>query len=237
MLQLNVNSITRAEVDKTLQDVVKNGQVIQEYKDYFDKIGRFPGEKYKIKLIEHAQLVIHPPRLLPVHIMPLYKAEIDKMLKDGIISPDTETTDWVNSIVCNIKETTKGKKVQLCLDPKDLNRNTRREHYYSRMIDEILPQLHKKISVVDTKKGYWHIELDEESSLLCTFNTPFGRFTFNRLPFRIKVSQDVFQRKLDEACQGIDNVCGIANDIIIACETAQEHNTAMVKMLEASRKK
>ena len=23
-------------------------------------------------------------------------------------------------------------------------------------------------------KGYWHVELDEKSSLLTTFNTPFG---------------------------------------------------------------
>ena len=48
------------------------------------------------------------------------------------------------------------------------------------------------------------------------------------------MSQDVFQRKLNEAYQGIDNVCGIAD--IIAGETPQGHDTAMVKMLEASRK-
>ena len=155
-----------------------------------------------------------------------------------VISPVTEPTDWANSIVCNIKKkTVKGAKVRLCLDPKDLSRNIRREHYYSRTIDEILPQLHKSFfSVVDSKKGYWHIELDEESSLLCTFITLFGRFKFNRLPFGIKVSQDVFQRKLDKAYQCIDKVCGIADDIITAGETLQEHDTAMVRMLEASRK-
>ena len=113
------------------------------------------------------------------------------MLDEKVISPVSEPTDWVNSIVCNVKDLPNGeKKVRLCLDPRDLNKNIRREHYYTRTIDEILPKLHGKkyFSVVDTKKGYWHVELDEESSMLCTFNTPFGRYKFNRLPFAVRVS-------------------------------------------------
>ena len=63
-----------------------------------------------------------------------------------------------------------------------------------------------------------------------------GRYKFNRLPFGIKVSQDIVQKKLDDANQDIENVCGIADDIIVAGETPQEHDNAMLKMLEASRK-
>ena len=67
------------------------------------------------------------------------------MITDDIITEVTEPTHWVNLIVCNVKETSDGrKKVRLCLDPKDLNKNIRREHYYSRSIDEILPLLHGK---------------------------------------------------------------------------------------------
>ena len=50
------------------------------------------------------------------------------MINDEIISPVKGSTDWVNSIVVNIKETDQGKKVRLCLDSKDLNKNTKREH-------------------------------------------------------------------------------------------------------------
>ena len=62
-----------------------------------------------------------------------------------------------------------------------------------------LPLLHGKnnFSVVDTKKGYWHVELDYSSSLLCPFNTPSGRYRFMRLPFGVVVSPDVLQRKLE----------------------------------------
>jgi len=51
------------------------------------------------------------------------------MIADDVINAVTEATDWVNSIVCNVKETPDGRrKVRLCLDPKDLNKNMRREH-------------------------------------------------------------------------------------------------------------
>ena len=165
-----------------------------------------------------------PPRTVPVHIMPLYKAELEKMIADDNITEVKELTDWVNSIVCNVKETPDGKKkVRLCLDPKDLNKNIRREHHYSRTIDEILSLLHGKryFSVVDTAKGYWHVELDQESSLLCTFNTPFRRYRFKHLPFGIVVSQDIFQRKLDDIYKNIPNVSGIADDIIVFGSTEE----------------
>ena len=153
--------------------------ILKEYKDCLDKIGRFPGEKYHIKLIDNPVLVVHPPRIVPMHILLLYKTELDKMLAEDIRVPVTEPTEWVNSIVCQVTEKVDGtKKVRLCLDPKDLNKNIYREHYYSKTIDEILPLLHgaKKVSASDTNKGYFHVEMDYESSLLCTFNTPFGRF-------------------------------------------------------------
>ena len=219
----DVSALSAAQ--QTAQHVsFSNATVLKEYQDYFDKIGRFPGDQYHIELIDNPTPVIHPPRTVPVHILPLYKAELEKLIDDDIITELTEPTDWVNSIVCNVKETPDGKKkVKLCLDPKDLNKNIRREHYYSRTVDEILPLLHGKnyFSVVDTTKGYWHVELDHESSLLCTFNTPFGRYRFKRLPFGIVVSQDVFQRKLDDIYKKIPNVTGIADDIIVFGSTKE----------------
>ncbi len=98
--------------------------VLKEYQDCFDRIGRFPGDRYHIQLVDNPVPVIHPPRTVPVHIMPLYKAELERMIADDIITEVKEPTDWVNSIVCNIKETPEGKKkVRLCLDPKDLNKS------------------------------------------------------------------------------------------------------------------
>ena len=212
--------------------------VLKEYSDCFDKIGKFPGDKYHISVKENSVPVIHPPRTVGEHIRPLYRAELEEMKANDIITEVTEPTEWVNSIVCEIKKTTDGKrKVRICLDPTDLNKCIHREPYYTRTLDEIMPRLHGKkyFSVVDTKKGYWHVELDEESSYLCTFNTPFGRYRFKRLPFGVKVSQDIFQRKLDEVYKDIPNVTGIADDILVVGESQEEHDEAFIKMLDASR--
>ena len=84
--------------------------ILKEYKDCFDKVGRFPGEKYHIQLIDNPVPVIHAPRTVPVHILPLYKAELDKMQEEDIIVPVTEPTEWVNSIVCNVTEKPDGSK-------------------------------------------------------------------------------------------------------------------------------
>ena len=49
-----------------------------------------------------------------------------------VITAVTEQKDWVNSVACDDKETPDGrKKVRLCLNPKDPNKNIRREHYYT----------------------------------------------------------------------------------------------------------
>ena len=50
-----------------------------------------------------------------------------------------------------------------------------------------MPQA-KVFSVLDATSGYWQVKLDEASSKLCTFNAPFGRYRFPRLPFENKIS-------------------------------------------------
>ena len=48
------------------------------------------------------------------------------MLADRIIVPVEEPTDWVNSLV--VREKPNG-SLRVCLDPRDLNKAIRREHY------------------------------------------------------------------------------------------------------------
>ena len=72
------------------------------------------------------------------------------------------TTDWVNSPV--VVEKSSG-SLRLCLDPKDLNKAIKREHYKIPTIQEISSELAGKsvFSKLDLKDGYWQIELDTES--------------------------------------------------------------------------
>ena len=51
---------------------------------------------------------------------------------------------------------------------------------------------------LDAKQGYWNIKPDEESSYLPTFNTHWGRYRFLRIPFGLRMSQDIFSEEIDE---------------------------------------
>ena len=99
----------------------------------------------------------------------------------GAIEKVDQPTEWVNSIV--IVEKPDG-NLRIFLDPKDLNRAVKREHFQLPTSTEITSKLTgaKVFSKLDAKDGFWHVKLDHPSSLLTTFNTPFGRFKFNRLP-------------------------------------------------------
>ena len=97
-----------------------------------------------------------------------------------------------------------------------------------------LPRLSQSrvFSKVDCSSGYWHCELDEESSLLTTFITPFGRFRYLRLPFGLNVSSEIFQRKLHQAIERLPGVECITDDLLIHGVDEAEHDRHLRGLLD-----
>ena len=77
-------------------------------------------------------------------------------------------------------------------------------------------------STVDAKNGFWHVELDDDSSRLTTFNSPFGRFRWLRLPFGLCTAPEEFQRRLNHALVGLKGVRTIHDDILVFGEGSTE---------------
>jgi len=86
-----------------------------------------------------------------------------------------------------------------------------------RTVEEIAAQLSGStvFSTLDASSGFWHVQLDEPSSKLTTFNTPYGRYRFLRLPFGINSAPEVFQRRMTQAFEDIDGAQAIVDDILI----------------------
>ena len=143
-----------------------------------------------------------------------YKAKLDRLVKEGIITEVHEQTEWINSIVPVMKE---DGSLRLCLDPKNLNKAIKRNQWYAQTLDDILPELaqSKYFTVKDATSGFWHIILNFRSSLLTTFNTPWGKYRWLRMPFGLKVSGDVFQERLDRVFRLVPGVLGITDDIVV----------------------
>ena len=70
-------------------------------------------------------------------------------------------------------------------------------------------------STVDAKNGFWHVELDDDSSRLTTFNSPFGRFCWRRLHFGLCSAPEEFQRRLNRALDSLTGVLTIHGDILV----------------------
>ena len=201
-LELNLIKLTLS-VEKPSIPLTKEA-VIDEYSEVFNGFGNLDGE-VSIQLKENAIPKIHAPRRVPYALKDRVKEELDKMEKLGVIEKVTEPTDWVNSLV--IAEKPNG-KLRLCLDPKDLNEAIKRPHYSTKTLEEALAEMPnaKYFSKLDAQSGYWQLKLDKKSSYLTTFNTPHGRYKFNRLPFGLVCAQDYFQMKMDHIFEGIRGV-------------------------------
>ena len=85
-------------------------------------------------------------------------------------------------------------KLRICIDPVHLNKALKRSHYPLPVIEDVLPELAdvKAFSKADLKDGFLHIEPDNESSLLTTFQTPWGRYCWKRMPFGISPAPELF---------------------------------------------
>lgn len=171
----------------------------------------------------------------------MFKDELDQMVELGVIVPVKEPTEWVNSSVLNKTTNDDGvvTKLRVCVDPFDLNKWVKREQNYIKTVDEVVAQLSdaKFFSIIDAKKRYPHVPLDKPSSLLTTFNNPFGRYRFTRLPFGLIVSRDVFQKELDNALEDLPGVTGTADDNFVYGSTDREHNENQLRLMERAREK
>ena len=121
--------------------------------------------------------------------------------------------------------------------PKDLNKAIERNQWYSRTINDILPELAKSKykTLKDATSGYWHIVLDLASSLLTMFNTSWGKCRWLRLPFGLQIASDVFQERLSRLLRLLEGVHGIADNILIHGETEVQHDGRLLTLLETAR--
>ena len=227
----------------SVQDVMSSSrppskeQVMEMFPDVFDEgLGLLEGE-YHIRLSDSARPIQHAPRRGQVALRDKIKESLEELHSSGVIKPVTTPTPWISSMLAVPK---KNGKVRICLDPKDLNKAILRENYPMPTIEEIATRLHdaKVFSLLDTKNGFWHVNLDEESSYLTTFHTLFGRYRWCRMPFGISSAPKVFHRHMNELIDGLSGTEVVADDFIVAGfgdtleEAICDHNKTFVAFLQ-----
>ena len=158
------------------------------------------------------------------------------MEEKGIIAKVDKPTAWISSLVAVVKPN----KVRVCIDPRDLNKAIQGPKYQIPTLEEVLPQLAeaKIFSVLDAKDGFHQVKLEEGSSYLTTFWTPYGRYRYLRMPFGISSAPEEFQHRMHLIVEGLPGVAVIADDILVygcGSEYIADHDANLRRLLQRAR--
>ena len=215
-------------------------QILSQFADLFTGLGCLSGE-YDIDLDEKVLPVQNRPRKIPHTMRAAVESKLVQLEQAGVIASVDQPTDWISNITTVWKPDKK--QVRICLDPRDLNKAIRRNHFNMPTIDDVLPNLKeaKLFSLLDAKDGFLQIKLSERSSFLTTFWGPQGRYRWLRLRFGVSSAPEEFQRRLQQALHGLTGVAVVADDILVygvgkAMEEARlNHDANLLQLLDRAR--
>ena len=65
--------------------------------------------------------------------------------------------------------------------------------------------------------------------------TPFGRHCWTRLPFGLRVSQDIFKARMDEILEDLPGVVGITDDVCVHGKDEEEHDRNLKALMDRAK--
>ena len=104
------------------------------------------------------------------------------------------------------------------MDLSKLNKFVKRERYQSptphEAVADIAASQAEYFIKFDALSGYWQCPLSNESQHLTNCITPFGRYMFQRAPFRICSNSEYYNKRMNQAMAGNIHVRKIVDDVI-----------------------
>lgn len=125
----------------------------------FKEIGKFK-QPYKIELEDEAcPYVVKSPRSVAVSLYDKLKEEIDRLIKEEVIQPISEPTDWCSPIVIMPRS---GGGIRLCVDYTKLKQYFKQDMLQLPTGEESLAKLEGGFyfSKLDVANRFWQIPLN-----------------------------------------------------------------------------
>ena len=140
------------------------------------------------------------PRRLPISQWAVAKAEIENILKHGVIKPSS--SPWASPIVLVRK---KDGTTRFCVDYRRLNSATVKDSYPLPRIDDSIDALSGScwFSTLDLASGYWQVEVEEKDRPKTAFTTGSGLYQFTVMPFRLCNAPATFERLMERVLSGL----------------------------------
>ena len=130
--------------------------------------------QHKIPLKENQKPFKQKLRRINPLLLPLVKAEIEKMHDARIIVP-IRFSEWISNLVSVRKKTG---EIRLCIDFRNLNRASLKENYPLPKMDHILQRVvgSRRISLLDGFSGYNQVLVFPSDQIKTAFSTLWGTF-------------------------------------------------------------
>ena len=205
----------------------------QEFPDLFSEgLGCYKDLQFAIEVDSTVPPKFCKARTVPYTLRAKVDCELDRLQKEGIISPVTNSS-WAAPVVPVVKA---NDKIRLCGDYKlTVNRAARLDTYPIPSLDDLFSGLAggKIFSKLDMSQAYAQLCLDEDSKKYTVINTHRGLFQYNRLSFGISAAPGIFQRAMEELLKDIPGVFLYLDDILISGANVTEHLERLRQVLAA----
>ena len=157
------------------------------------------------------------------------KNEIEKLLAAKVIC--TSQSSWSAPIIV-IPKGDGGK--HLVIDYRALNKVTRKFTWPMPKVEDIFSKLNGAtyFTTLDLCTGYHHIPLDKSSIPKTTFNSPFGKYEYVKVPFRLALAPAYFQELMTGILKDFPFAIAYLDDIIRFNKTPQEHLSHICMVFE-----
>lgn len=221
-------------IDLTNEQREALDNLLFENSDIFNEpLATTPYAEHHIDTGSHLPVASPPYRLSPQRKLQL-KAEIDNMLKNGIIV-ECESS-WAAPVVMIPK---KDNTIRVCIDYRGLNAITKPDHYPLPRVDDLLHEAKttKYMTTLDLQSGYWQIGVNPSHQEKTAFVSPFGMFMFKKMAFGLRNAPATFQRLIDRFKVALGDITLFAylDDIILCSETFENHLHDLKRVLKRLR--
>ncbi|GJY59241.1 reverse transcriptase domain-containing protein [Tanacetum coccineum] len=165
---------------------------------------------HKILMEEDYKLAVQHQRRVNPKIHDVIKKEVEKLLDIGLIYPISDSP-WVSLVHCvpkkggfTVVENDENELIptrlvtgwRVCIDYRNLNKATRKDHFPLPFMDQMLERLagNEYYCFLDGFSGYFQIPIDPHDQEKTTFTCPYGTFAYRRMPFGLCNAPGTFQR-------------------------------------------
>ena len=97
--------------------------------------------------------------------------------------------------------------VRLCIDYRRINGITVPDPFQIPLIEDLLDSVSeaKFLSKLDMTKGFYQIPVVEQDQDKTAFCTPWGKYSFTRMPFRLRNAPATFQRCMNVVLEDLED--------------------------------